>query len=132
MYSSLSSESGESSAPQIPDNTAGAFEFLQGELKKLFGGDDQAEEASKLSAEEITKLAFDPKTDLGKFTEIKKDTIGNMEFSKAFSMDQNAPQFIPVPVAFGIATPIVTPIPINSPAKVVTGKTSPLVKSTTK
>lgn len=129
---SSSSSSAETSAPEkpaIPDNPAGAFEYLQNELGKLFGSDSEAKDAAKLSADEITKIAFDPNVNLANVSEIKKETIGNMEYSKVFSMNQNAPQFVPFPVAIGIAQPLVVPMPINSPAKVVTAQESPLTKT---
>lgn len=91
------SASSASSTPAIPQDPAAALEMLKGQMAELFGPAPE------------------------------KETIGNIEFSKTYAFQQNAPETLPIPVVFTMAEPIYTPMPINTSQQVINAKPSPLV-----
>lgn len=133
--SSTASGSGSPTVEQeMPTDPLSAFQKAGEEIAKLFGSEAPAEgtpaaETMPLpNANEVVAKAYTDKS--GTFAKIAGvDTSKlNTQFAKNYAMDKNGPELVPIPVAFGIAQPLVTPMPINSPAKVVSTKPSPLLK----
>lgn len=100
------------SIPSVPTDPRGAMDWLYNQMTSLFGGDEQ--KAAEAFGE--IDLKFSP-----------KETIGNYDFSKAFSMDMNAGEIIPFPVAITMTEPLVTPMPINSGDRNIFTQVSPLI-----
>lgn len=129
------SESSSSAVEQeMPTDPLSAFQQVGKEIAKLFGSETSeaatpaAETMPLPNANEVVAKAYTDKS--GTFAKIAGiDTSKlNTQFAKNYAIDKNGPELVPIPVAFGIAQPLITPMPINSPAKVVSTKPSPLLK----
>lgn len=119
-------ESGVSSANtgfSIPKNPEEAMAWLQGEMNKLFGTPEAA--ATESPAGLFNKALG---LDLKSFSSVDMETLGNYDFSKAFSMEKSAGEVIPFPVVINMPEPLYTPMPINNlNANFVYTKPSPLL-----
>ena len=102
--------------PAMPEfkSPADAAKFMIDELGKLFG-------APKKATDDLA--AVDPNVNLNV---APKTTIGNMDFSKIFAMEENLDI---VPVSFSVAEPIYLPMPINSGDKTINVFKSPLLSN---
>jgi len=106
--------------PSIPKNPTEAFNWLYDEMNKLFG----AKEAEDVT----TEIAFGKGLDLKGISGVDMQTIGNYDFSKAFSMDKAGGEVIPFPVIINMPEPLYTPMPINNLDKgIIFTKESPLL-----
>ena len=115
--SSSDTATSQSFIPAMPEfkSPADAAKFMIDELGKLFG-------APKKATDDLA-AAFDPNVNLNV---APKTTIGNMDFSKIFAMEENLDI---VPVSFSVAEPIYLPMPINSGDKTINVFKSPLLSN---
>lgn len=107
----------------IPKNPEEAMDWLKGEMNKLFG---TPEASATESPSDLFNKALG--LDLKSFSSVDMETLGNYDFSKAFSMEKSAGEVIPFPVVINMPEPLYTPMPINNlNANFVYTKPSPLL-----